>query len=169
MGLKSFLNGGLYNNTCQKLNLFAKNAMVSLKRGVLKKESFAQMNVGIKHTKNFLQEDGKIQKFLNVKNVEKNLGYKNIELKLVEENIVQENVMEKQNLKRLKEKIIPNILMEELKDIQFVKNVKRRLEDYVPTIKYQSEYAKIPWANQILLPYAIPVIKKNIRGENGII
>ena len=179
----NFLNGGLYRNIFQKLNLFVGNVKKNFLHGFVRIENIVRINVGTEHIKNFLQEDGRTLNSLNVKSVEKSLGYKKIDSKQEEENIVQENVMEKQNLKKLQEKEIPNILMGEQKNMQkhfifqksgenyekkFIKeiimdvqNVERK-ESYMPTIKYQWESVKIPYKNQILLPCVDFVTQRNI-------
>ena len=190
MRIRSFLNGGLYRNTCQKLNLFVQNVKKNLKDGLVKIQDSVLINVDTKHIKNFLLGDGQNQQLLNVLFAKRNSESRITDLSLGEENIAQEDVMGKINQREWLGRRTLNILTEELRSIlrHFIfqqsgekygkksmreitglaRNVEKKVEDCVPIIKYQLENAKSPLINQTLLPFVIPVMKKrNLRGENG--
>jgi len=191
---ESFLNGGLYNNICQRLRLFAKNVERILRGGLVREGDFVLTNAEMNSIEDSSQENGKIQQLLNALLVKKNSESKTIKLKEREENIAQEDVMEKINQRKWLERRILNTLTEELKNIKkhFIfqqnggsygkrfmrgiiglaktRNVKRKAEDCMPIISCQWEYARIPLINQTLLPCAIHATKeRNIGVKNGAI
>lgn len=190
MGIETLLKGGLYRNTCLKLNLFVKNAIKNLKDGLVKIEDFVLMNANTNSIKDFLQGNGKIQYFLNVFFAERNLGSKTTDSNRVEENIVHRNAIGKTNQREWLERKTLNTLMEEPKNMQrhFIfqqngenygrksiretiglaktKNAKGRVGDCMPIISCQWEYARIHSTSQTLVPY-VQTITINKRGDNN--
>jgi len=185
--MENYLNGGLYRNTCQKLNLFVQNAKKNLKVGLAKIENIVQKNADLKHYIGKLQKKEEQGKKKSVSFVEKNFMLQDGGLNQTGENIVHKNVIGKINQIKLREKIISNILMEELKNIQkhfifqqsggsygrkfireiigLVENVEEKEENCMPIIKYQLENVKTLYQKETLLPYVGNVMVLNNRQE----
>ncbi len=186
---EEYLNSGLYRNICQKLNSLVKNAKKFLLDGSHKIENIAQTNVDLKPYIGQHQIKEKLEKKKNAKIVEMNFMLQDGKLKRKEENIAHRNVIGLTNQTNLLGKEIHNILMEEQKNIQkhfiilksgeilekrFIKeiiglakirNAKRRVENCMPIIRFQSESAKIHLIKKILLPCAENVMVLNNRRE----
>ena len=181
---ETYLNGGLYRNTCQKLNIFVKNVKKNFLHGNAKRGNSARISVDINGCIGQLLRKGKQAKYLIVNIVKKDFMFQAGRQNLIGGNIVQKNVIGKINQEYFQEKEILNILMEEQKNMQkhfifqksgegcekrfikeiigLVRNVKRKGENCMPIIEYQLENAKIHSKNQILLPCVENATQKHI-------
>lgn len=187
MIMENYLNGGLYRNTCQKLNLFVKNVIKNLKDGLVKIQDFVLMNADLKYYTEKLQKKEKQERCKDAQPVKKNSMFLDGNLSQREEDIVLKNVIGRINQIKLRERIIFSISMEELKNMQkhfifqqngeisekkfikeiigLVKNVGKKEENFTPIIKYQLENAKTHYQKETSLPYAESVIVLNNRQE----
>ena len=185
---ESFLNGGLYTKLWLMRSLFAQNVERNLKVGNLKIGSIAQMNADLKYCIEKHQIKRELDKKKNVNIVEKNFMLLDGKLKKKEGNIVHKNVIGEISPKKLQEKEIHSILMEEQKNMQkhfiyqldgeiyerrFMKERIGRAEiaeikvgNYMPIIKFQLGNAKTLLKNQILSPCVEFAIKKDIVSNN---
>lgn len=169
---ESFLNGGLYRNTCQKLNIFVKNVKKSFLHGFAKIKNSVRMIVDISGYIGQPQKKGKQVKTLIANSVEKSFTNQHGKKKKTEESIAQRNVIGKINQRSVLERETLNILTEELKDTQslfifqlngekcengytneIIMNanfVESMAENYMPIMSYQLENVKTHLENQIL-------------------
>ncbi len=167
---ESFLNDGLYRNTCQKLNIFARSVKKNFLLGCVKIRNSVQMNVDISGYIGQQQKNVRQVKTLIANFVEKSFMHQLGKKKSIKENIVLRNAIGKINLKNIQEKEIHNTSMDESKkqeiftfqlsgeecengfmnemtsNANFVGNM---AENYTPTILYQLENVKIHSENQI--------------------
>jgi len=169
--IETYLNGGLYKNTCQKLNIFVKNVKKNFLRGLANIKSSVQMNVDISGYIGQQQKKEKLVKNLNVNFVEKSFMLRDGRKKQVGESFVQKNVIGKTNQRSIQEKGIHNIKTDESKRmgtfifqlngekcesgfmneiIMNVNSAESMADNCMPTISYQSGYAKTRSGNQIL-------------------
>jgi len=170
--IETYLNDGLYRNTCQKLNIFVKNVKKNFSHGFAKIKNSVQMSVDINGYIGQQQKKEKLVKNLSVNFAEKcfmSLAGKKMQ---TEESIAHKNVIGKTNQKNILAKETHNIKMEEQKNIQslfifqlngeecengytneIIMNVNfvgNMAENYMPIISYQLENAKTLSENQIL-------------------
>ena len=166
----TYLNDGLYRNTCQKLNIFAKSVKKNFLRGRAKIKNSVQMIVDISGYIGQPQKKGKLGKNLNVNIAKKIFMFLDGKKKQVGESFVHKNVIGKINQRSFLEKEIHNTKTGESKrmgtfifqlngekcengytneittNANFVVNM---AENYMHTISYQLEYAKIHSENRI--------------------
>ena len=191
---EAFLNGGLYRNTCQRLNISVGNVMKNFMDGSVKIGNFVRMNVDSKCYSEKLPKKGKLVKCLIVNFAKKNFMFQGGEQNLIGENIAHKNVIGKIGLKNIQTKEIHNTSTGELKNIQkhFIiqsngeilekKSTKEiiglvrfagKVEgNYMPIILFRSENARTHSENQILSPcvesatYNSIVLNNRTGGEN---
>lgn len=192
--IETYLNGGLYRNTCQKLNIFAKNVKKSFLHGFAKIKNSVQTSVDISGYIGQPQKKGKQVKTLIVNSVEKSFTNQHGKKKKTEESIAQRNVIGKINKRSVLERETLNILTEELKNTQSLfifqlngencengytkeiimnaNSVESMAENCMPIMLYQLENAKTHSENQILSRYVesatnnIIVLNNRTGGEN---
>ena len=169
--LESFLNGGLYRNTCQKLNIFVKNVKQNFLHGYAKRKNSVQTSVDISGYIGRQQKNVRQEKTLIANFVKKNFMYQVGEQKIIGENIAHKNVTGKINQSNVLGKEIHNTSMEESKRLGtfmfqlsgekcengFMKEIilsansaENMAESYMPTMLYQLENVKTHSENQIL-------------------
>jgi len=168
---ESFLNGGLYRNTCQKLNIFVKNAARNSLHGNVKNEYAVLKYVVLNKYTEFLLRNARQVKTLIVNIVERSFMFQGGEQKLIKESIVQKNVIGKINQEHHLAKETLNISMGELKNTQRrftfqlngedcengfmnetimnVRYAENMADNCMPIILFQSENAKTHSENQI--------------------
>jgi len=191
--IETYLNGGLYRNTCLKLNIFAKDVKKNFMRGSVKKENSAHRYVGLNKYTEFLQKKEKQGKNSNVNIAKKIFMFLDGKKKQVGENTAHKNVIGKTNQRNIQEKKTHNTKTDELKKmgtfmfrlngekcengymneiITNVKSAESTAENYMPTILFQLENAKTHSENQILSRCVesatnnITVLNNRTGGEN---
>ena len=187
MGKGTFLNGGLYRNTCQRLNIFVRNVVKNFMDGSARIGNFARTHAGSKFYLGKIQKKGRQVKCLIANFVKKSFMFQGGEQRQIGGNIVQENVIGKTNQKNIQARGIRNMSMEELKNIMIfilpsngegygkkymrgiiglVKFAENTVGNYMPIISFQLENVRTHSENQILSPCAESVTCNSIVSNN---